>query len=139
MSKAFTFELVGADKLLKALDKLEDRIVKKIEFRIEDFVKEVNSEQIARCPVGGENDLRGGNDFRKDGPMVWSLFNTMEYAPYVEFGTGAFVKVPTGLEDYAMQFYVNGEGITPATPFFFAPFLTKRKELIEQIKKDLTA
>jgi len=32
-----------------------------------------------------------------------------KYAAYVEFGTGGFVDVPSGLEDYAIQF--KGKGI----------------------------
>lgn len=44
---------------------------------------------------------------------------TADHAPYVEFGTGDRVDVPSGLESYARQFYVNGEGHTPAQPFLF--------------------
>lgn len=41
------------------------------------------------------------------------------YAPYVEYGTGPLVSIPSGLEEDARQFFVNGEGHTPAQPFFF--------------------
>ena len=53
---------------------------------------------------------------------------TEHYAPYVEFGTGQFVKIPTQFDsiskDYkidfkkmAMDFYVNGQGRTRPRPF----------------------
>ena len=133
----FTFQLVGVNNLVKKLKSVEQGIADKAAFRLQEFVKEVNSDQVTRTPVD-LGPLRSGNDFRGN-KLDWELFNTKEYAPYVEFGTGALVKVPKGLEDYAIQF--KGAGVRevnlPARPFFFEPFLRRRKALIQQLKKDL--
>lgn len=138
MAKAFTFELQGQDRLLRAIRKKSQEIQNDVAFQLEEFVREVNSEQVAKTPVDN-GDLRRGNDLRQEGDLDWTLFNTREYAPYVEFGTGGLVDVPNGLEDYAAQF--KGQGIKqvnlPPRPFFFEPFLRRRKELIAEIKKAL--
>jgi HK97 gp10 family phage protein len=59
------------------------------------------------------------------------------YAPYVEFGTGALVEVPEGLEDFAMQF--KGAGIKevnlPARPFLMPAFEKNIEPFIERLEK----
>ena len=136
MSK-FSFELQGVDKLLKGIRKQPEAVKERVAFELEEFVKEVNGEQVMKTPVD-TGPLRAGNDFRGS-ELQWELFNTKDYAPYVEFGTGGLVNVPAGLEDYAIQF--KGQDIKevnlPARPFFFEPFLRKRKELVQNIKKAL--
>lgn len=136
--KAFTFEIEGIDKLLKAIDKLSDKTKQDVNAAIENFVKDVNNQQVRSTPVD-TGDLRRSNIFHRD-PTVdigWVLENPKDYAAFVEFGTGASVHVPEGLADYAQQF--KGKGIKevnlPARPFFFTPFLNGRKKLIEDIKK----
>ena len=55
----------------------------------------------------------------------------------MEFGTGALVNVPAGLEDYAIQF--KGKGIKqvnlPARPFLFNSFFEEKQSLLDNIKK----
>lgn len=137
--KRLSFEVEGLNKLLKTVEQMPQEIQDRVEFELEDFVREVNNEQVTRTPVD-MGFLRGANDFRKDAELQWSLSNRMEYAPYIEFGTGGSVNVPAGLEDYAIQF--KGKGIKqidlPARPFFFEPFFRRRKELVQAIKKALT-
>jgi HK97 gp10 family phage protein len=61
----------------------------------------------------------------------------LHYAPYVEFGTGTMVSVPTGLEDFAMQF--KGAGIKdvnlPARPFLVPAFESNIEPFIEALEK----
>lgn len=61
------------------------------------------------------------------------------YAPYIEFGTGTLVNVPSGLEDYAIQF--KGKGVKqvnlPARPFLIPAWEQERLKLVERIKKQL--
>lgn len=56
------------------------------------------------------------------------------YAAYVEFGTGAKVRIPQGLEEYAMTFFVNGKGRLPANPFLFPAFFRATKEFEENLR-----
>ena len=53
---------------------------------------------------------------------------------YVEFGTGANVQIPEGLEDYAMGFFVSGKGHLPARPFLFPAFFAEQDSLLERLK-----
>ena len=140
MASKFSFQVQGLTKLLRRVKKLEQEIQDRVDADIEQFVQDVNEEQIRKAPTD-LGPLRVGNSFRNPKPLEWELFNAVLYAPYVEFGTGKLVQVPAELQDYAIQF--KGKGIRevnlPARPFFFEPFMRRRKELVENIKKSLRA
>jgi HK97 gp10 family phage protein len=61
------------------------------------------------------------------------------YAPYIEFGTGGGVVVPTELKTFAIQF----KGTTgrkrnfDADPFFYPAVFKQRRELPKRIEKTL--
>lgn len=61
------------------------------------------------------------------------------YGPYVEYGTGAKVIVPTELKEYAMQF--KGKGIRQvnlsARPFLYPAYFIHRVKFIEDCKRRL--
>ena len=59
------------------------------------------------------------------------------YAPYVEFGTGGLVDVPTGLEEFANKFRGNGvkQVNLPARPFLFPAWRTNGAKMLERLKK----
>lgn len=66
--------------------------------------------------------------------LIGEVGATEEYAPYVEFGTGKYVKVDNEFKDLAMTFYVNGQGRTKSRPFLVPSFYEERKKFIENIK-----
>ncbi len=59
------------------------------------------------------------------------------YAPYVEFGTGGKVSIPTGYSDFAVQF--KGKGIRTinrgAKPFLIPAFLVESRLFKERTKE----
>lgn len=59
------------------------------------------------------------------------------YAPYVEFGTGGLVDVPTGLEEFANKFRGNGvkQVNLPARPFLFPAWRANGAKMLERLKK----
>ena len=61
------------------------------------------------------------------------------YAPYVEFGTGRLVNVPSELSNYAMQF--KGKGVREvnrrAEPYFYPNYFIQRDKFFNQIEKAL--
>ena len=67
------------------------------------------------------------------------VFTNVEYAAYVEFGTGTMVDVPSGMEDYAAQF--KGRGIKEVNispqPYLMPAFEHHGQRLIDAIKKIL--
>jgi hypothetical protein len=58
-------------------------------------------------------------------------------AAYYEFGTGAYVDIRYGLEDYAQQFFVNGRGRIPANAFLFPALFSVKKEFKEEVLKGI--
>lgn len=68
------------------------------------------------------------------------------FPAYVEFGTGMnFTELVASdpsnydesVRELARQFYVNGLGTLPASPYLFPSFFEERPELIEQLRKEL--
>lgn len=76
----------------------------------------------------------------KNGGLDYIVFANAEYAPYVEFGTGTEINIPSGLSDYAKQF--KGEGKKqvnlPARPFFFPAYFEERAKLIKKLKATIS-
>ena len=66
-----------------------------------------------------------------------SVVSEAGYSAYQEFGTGSLTAIPQGLEGYAKEFFVNGEGNTAPQPFFFPAIFKHREELIPEVEKEL--
>lgn len=69
--------------------------------------------------------------------LVQMIGSNLEYAPYVEFGTGGLVEVPAGLEEYALQF--KGSGIKevnlPARPALYPTARVEFVKLVDKLRK----
>lgn len=104
-------------------------------------------EQVARSALNIERDTKQSTPvdtgrlrasytivFRFD-KMGAEVGSNVEYAPYVEFGTGAMVDVPEGLESYALQF--KGKGIKqvnlPARPHLYPAYEKERPKFIKAL------
>jgi hypothetical protein len=61
------------------------------------------------------------------------------YAPYIEFGTGGGVEVPTELKNFAIQFKgkTGRKRNFDADPFFYPAVFRQRQELPKRIDKTL--
>lgn len=149
---------ISVQNALKDIKKYEQQVQTEVKGIIDATAFSVARKAKAAAPFGRQKVMTG-KDKRKrkryvsvGGSLRASIkaityHNRMEatagtgvhYAPYVEFGTGTMVKVPAGLEDYAMQF--KGQGIRqvnlPARPFLFPAMESERKPYIEKIKKAL--
>lgn len=78
----------------------------------------------------------------KDTPLNWKIEAggfLAPYAPFVEFGTGGLVQVPTELKEMAIKF--KGKGIKQvnlrARPYLYPALLRGRIEYLEKLKKVL--
>lgn len=132
---AFKAEIKGLDSLLKKLETKSKDLKEEVAEEINDFGKRVVEKAKVRVPkdVGGLAQATNSLPF----PNGISIVAAKDYAAFVEFGTGALVKVPAGLEDYAIQF--KGKGIKqvnlPARPFLFNSFFEEKKSLLDNISK----
>ena len=64
----------------------------------------------------------------------------VDYAPYVEFGTGLYAKEllagkPREMVQHAREFFKTGKGRTPAQPFLFPAYYEQRPKIISRVKK----
>jgi hypothetical protein len=68
--------------------------------------------------------------------MEWEVDSSMFYSPYVEWGTGTRVSVPSELTTYALQFKgtIKVIGRYPK-PFFFIQIPIIEKELFDNLNK----
>ena len=120
--------------------------------RLKNLSQTAGQEVVNEIQASGENIATAARErVPKDtGQLAMSISNApldngtetvaqKEYAAYVEFGTGAMVDVPTGLEEYAIQF--RGAGIRkvnlPARPFMFNSYFEEKPKLLERIKEKL--
>ena len=138
---AVSFKVSGFDKLSKRFAELPKDLQEEVIEEIQATGKEINQQQKRLAPV----DLGALQQRTNYVPLAngFEIVSMVKYAPYVEFGTGAFVRVPKGLETYAMQFKGNGkrEVNIKAQPFFFPPYfqiMPKLRLRLKQVLKDVT-
>jgi len=129
-------DISGMDGLKKAIESKQKDLVEGINNEMNAGVMDINSKQIAYTPVD-TGRLKGGNRFDISKPLNKTIVNNVEYAPYMEFGTGGLVSVPKGLEDIAIQFKgKKGHKINiRPRPFFFRAYFEEYPEMIKRIKK----
>lgn len=142
------FEIKGISDLLNKLEDLSVDALQEIDaemtataFSIAKKAKQ-NVSNIPRVGASGEQRVTtdvGGIAQRIDvenKPFDKAIKVNANYAAYVEFGTGALVDVPQGLEDYAIQF--KGKGVRqvnlPARPFLFPATKIETKDLEKRLK-----
>jgi hypothetical protein len=70
----------------------------------------------------------------------YEVVATMPYAAYIEFGTGGAVKIPAGVEDYAIQFKKrNPQNISmKANPYLFPALFQIKPQILQDIEDILT-
>lgn len=78
-----------------------------------------------------------GSIYKEQQELNAEIGARQKYAPYIEFGTGGMVDVPSGLEDYANQF--RGKGAKqvnlPASPFLFNSAFEEVQSMIKRVDK----
>ena len=57
------------------------------------------------------------------------------WAAFLEFGTGAYIDIPSGLEKYAGTFIINGRGTILPSGFLFKATERQRAETMKKIKE----
>lgn len=123
----------GIEGLKKRIQEYSENIQKEIDAAIQESVHKIVANAKAAAPAG-TGRLKEAITSRKIADLFYEIIVPLFYSPYVEFGTGTEVDVPSGLEEYAMQFYV-GPGVNlPAHPYLFPAFFEESKNLIKKIQ-----
>ena len=117
----FSLEIVGLEQLKAGFEDYEKQAQKAIKKATDDTAKAVETDAKKRL-----KGLYGSVKHWITGRLAQSIYNrpssdvstksyeklvgtNVEYAPYIEFGTGDFVEVPDGAESIAAQY--EGQGI----------------------------
>jgi hypothetical protein len=102
----FTFKVEGLEKLKARIKALPKDVQEEVVGEIQAWGSEVNNAQLANISQQNIQDLGA---LQQNTKAVYNtegveLISNVYYAPFIEFGTGAKVKVPAELNDYAIQF-----------------------------------
>ena len=124
----------GNRAVLRGIRAYEKRSVERTKEELKGWADKTEADAKRDVPVDtGELQQSIRQGVENEG-LAQTVGTNVEYAPYVEFGTGTEVDVPSGLEDYAIQF--KGAGIKevnlPARPYLFN---NARRNLIEMVER----
>ena len=126
----------GLDQLVRKLKTLPANIRKDTISDIQDAADSIVRDAGNAAPVDLGTLKQSIWNFPRNGGLNYVIRVDAKHAPYIEFGTGTEVEVPTELTAYAEQF--RGEGKKdinlPARPFFFPAYIKQRSELIKNLK-----
>jgi hypothetical protein len=130
--RAFTQYLNGLQNQVKDLVRAE----------IEDSMLKIESESAQNVPVDLgflKNSIQSSPIIVNNNEIKGGVEVGAAYAPFVEFGTGTRVNVPSELNNFARQFKGNNIKAVnlPARPFFYPQVYIQKEELPRRIERSL--
>lgn len=136
-----SLSLHGMKGLNDALKRKGKALSNGIDAEMQASVLDINKKQMQLVPVD-KGFLKSSLKFNKKQPLNYEIVSAgagSSYAPYIEFGTGGMIDIPTGLEDEAVKYRGSGKRNVNmrAQPFFYSPAFVEWKELQQKIKKML--
>ena len=138
---ASEINVFGIDKLIGELKNYSEKVYTNIDNAMQESARNVQRQAIMDAP-SDMSTLRRSIEVKPIKEETWSgyeIFSLLPYAPYVEFGTGTRVTIPTGYEEYAMQFKGQKEiaGMN-AQPYLIPNFEMEKANLMANLKKIVT-
>jgi HK97 gp10 family phage protein len=128
----------GLDKLMAKLDALGGNSKATLAKSIDDCGTFVRDDARLRCPVD-TGDLRQsiGKETKVTADRITTTVGTsMEYAPYVEFGTGQRGEATNTNPNIDVSYRQDWSG-QKAQPYLYPALKDNEDQLAEKIKKDL--
>jgi phage gpG-like protein len=136
------FNKQSLNAFYKYLKDLEGQVSDYVRAEVEDSILSIESESAGNVVVNTgalKNSIQSTPIKVTKNQITGGVEVGAAYAPYVEFGTGTRVKVPSELSDFAAQY--KGDGIKevnlPARPFFYPEVYKQRTELPKNIERTL--
>jgi len=138
---ASEINVFGIDKLIGELKNYSEKVYTGIDNAMQESARNVQRQAIMDAP-SDMSTLRRSIQVKPIKEETWSgyeIFSLLPYAPYVEFGTGTRVSIPTGYEEYAMQFKGQKDiaGMN-AQPYLIPNFEMEKANLMANLKKIVT-
>ena len=100
---SIVFALSGIDSLKSKLAKLDTNLKQNIGNELKASALKILTDAKRNAPVNF-GTLRNSITLVRETDLSYSVEARANYAPYVEFGTGGQVSVPSKYADYAMTF-----------------------------------
>lgn len=131
------FKLKGLKEVSRHIRNLERDSKRAINKGIQQTARLILAQALANVPVkdGHLRSTLGQENLPEE--MSAKVYASAIYAAYVEFGTGQFVDVPTGYEEYAMQFKGATDGFSGPKPFLFPALFANQEKLLPLIEDEL--
>src|SRR5690606_34535288 len=130
----------GNQALIKGIRAYEKRSIERTKEELKAWADKTEMDAKRDVPVDtGALQSSIHSTPEKEG-LVQTVGTNVDYAPYVEFGTGTKVKVPQGLEKYAEGFMspnTDHNVNLPARPYLFGNARNNFTEMIERLKRIL--
>lgn len=105
----FALDISGIKEVENAIKKIDAKATKGLSAELD--TSSLNIQKMAaRTAPGNLGKLKGSFNIDISNQLFKSVFSTVEYAPYVEFGTRGKVKIPSGFEQFAAQYKSSGQG-----------------------------
>lgn len=123
----------GFDRLIRDLKKFDPR--KAVEDELKRIGNEILADAVANVPVD-TGELKNSAAIEtswEDDTITVTVFFSALYAAYVEFGTGDFVSVPDGLEDYALTFKGSRKGFSRPQPYLFPAYFKVLPQIVKRL------
>ncbi len=135
-------QIQGIEKVIERFDKITD--INRMRRAVGEACALVEGVAREKAPKGVTGDLRKFMDSKVDvigNEVIGTVFNPLEYAPYVEFGTGLFAEngngrkdVPWAYEDEKTGELIWTKGNHPQP--FLRPALNENREEVKRILKE---
>lgn len=136
------FNKQSLNAFYKYLKDLEGDVADYVRAEIEDSILTIETDAANDVPVDTgalKNSIQSTPIKATKDQITGGVEVGANYSPYVEFGTGTRVKVPSELSAFASQY--KGDGIKevnlPARPFFYPAVYKQRQELPKNIERTL--
>jgi HK97 gp10 family phage protein len=107
----FALNLTGLPNLMDRLKTIEDNLTKGVAEEISASTLKIERDAKRNAPVNLGTLRRSIHAESLLNGLTGKVIVDASYAPYVEFGTGGKVSIPSGYESFAMQ-YKGGKGGT---------------------------
>lgn len=140
----FHSRIEGLEKVIKKIDAYDKSLSTGISLALDEGAALAASTARVTAPTGKRGLLKASIGSSSLGKYDKQFYALAPYSAYVEFGTGSrvfeaksgFMFTPE-MKEFASEFYVNGRGRMPASPFMFPALELAKKEIIKNIKKIL--
>jgi HK97 gp10 family phage protein len=134
---ASEINVFGIDKLIGDLKAYSEKVEKGIDNAVKEAALNTETNAKMDCPVdmGILRNSIHTEAFQDATGQGYEVLTLVEYAPYVEFGTGTRVSIPTGYDEYAAQFKGSKSvaGMN-AQPYLIPNFEMQKEQLIANLK-----